>query len=115
MQIKADYFYSLALVGFFGLFILLMVWNTLWYPSTKLPVALVLLLAIMPLLLPLRGLLKANARSCAWMAYLSIAYLMHGSVEAYVNAAERLPASLEVFFSATLFIGATFFIRFKNR
>ncbi len=115
MQIKADYYYWLALVGFLGLFVLLMAWNTLWFPSTKWPIALVLLLAITPMLLPLRGFLNANPKSCAWMAYLSIAYLMHGSVEAYVNAAKRLPASLEVIFSAALFIGTTFYIRFKNR
>jgi uncharacterized membrane protein len=115
MQIKADYYYQLAVGSFFCLFLLLMVWNTLWYPSTKLPIAVVLLLVIAPLLLPLRGFLNANARSCAWMAYLSIAYLMHGSVEVYVNVVERLPASLEILFSSMLFIGATFFIRFKNR
>jgi uncharacterized membrane protein len=115
MPIKAGHYYRLALVGFFGLFALLMAWDTLWFPSTKLPTALVLLLSITPLLLPMRGFLKANSRSCAWMAYLSIAYLMHGSVEAYVNVAERLPASLEVLFSSLLFIGTTFFIRLKNR
>lgn len=115
MHIQARYYYLLAQVGFFGLFVLLMAWNTLWYPVTKFPIALVLLLSITPLLLPMRGFLQANARSCAWMAYLSIGYLMHGSVEVYVNSIERLPASLEVLFSALLFIGTTFFIRFKNR
>lgn len=114
MQNKAKFYYQLALIGFFGLFMLLMAWNTRWFPSVKLPIALVLLLAITPLLLPLRGFLNAKPRSCAWMAYLSIAYLMHGSVEAYVNAAERIPASLEVIFSALLFIGTTFFIRFNK-
>lgn len=114
MQPKAKIYYQLALIGFFGLFILLMVWNTVWFPSSKLPIALVLVFGIAPLLLPLRGFLSANPRSCAWMAYLSIAYIMHGSVEAYVTAAERLPASLEVIFSALLFIGATFFIRFNK-
>ncbi|MCX7087861.1 MAG: DUF2069 domain-containing protein [Methylococcales bacterium] len=114
MHIKPTHYYTLALIGFFGLFTLLMVWNTLWYPSSKYPIALILLIAIAPLLLPLRGLLRANVRSCAWMAYLSIAYLMHGSVEAYVNVAERLPASLEVIFSTLLFVGSTFFIRFKK-
>lgn len=114
MYHKADWFYALALIGFFGLFILLMVWNTLWYPSSKYPVALILLLTITPLLLPLSGLLKANARSCAWMAYLSIAYLMHGAVESYVDSLERLPAILEVIFSSLLFIGCTYYIRFKN-
>jgi uncharacterized membrane protein len=115
MPIKADYYYYLALSGFFGLFAVLMLWNTLWYPPSKLPVALVLLLTVLPLLLPLRGFLNADSRSCAWMAYLSLGYFVHGCVETYANALERLPASLEVLFSLMLFIGATLFIRFKNR
>lgn len=90
-------------------------WNILWYPSSKLPIALVLLLVITPLLLPLRGFLRANPRSCAWMAYVSIAYFMHGVVEAYVNANERLPASLEVLLSLGLFFGTTLFIRYRQR
>jgi uncharacterized membrane protein len=115
MKFNPTHYYFLALASFLGLFALLMFWNTLWYPSTRFPIALMLVLVITPLLLPLRGFLNADSRSCAWVAYLSIAYLMHGTVEVYVNAAERLPASLEVLFSSLLFAGTTLYIRFKHR
>lgn len=114
MSIKADYYYYLALGGFFGLFSLLMLWNTAMYPSTQLPVALVLLLGVAPLLLPLRGFLHANPRSCAWMAYLSIAYCMHGAVEAFVNPNERPLAVIEILCSTSLFVGTTLFIRYRQ-
>ena len=52
MPIKPSYYYRLALCGYFGLFALLMLWNTVLEPTTGLPVALILLLTVTPLLLP---------------------------------------------------------------
>lgn len=115
MKTKADYYHLLALTGFLGLFGLLMLWHTLIAPSPNFPVALVLIFSVSPLLLPMRGFLHTRARSCAWMAYLSLAYFIHGSTEAYVNINERLYASLEVVFSLMLFIGCTLFIRYHKQ
>ncbi|WP_340122927.1 DUF2069 domain-containing protein [Methylobacter svalbardensis] len=115
MTIKPIYYYIIALTGFFGLFALLMLWNTVLVPSTRLPVALVLLVAVTPLLLPMRGLLNRNPRSCAWAAYISLIYFLHGTAEAYVNPDERLYASLEILLSLMLFFGSTFYIRFAGK
>lgn len=111
MKITARHYYISALAGFFGLFILLMLWHTLLAPSGRFPVALVLLVTVTPLLIPMRGLLNAKPKSCAWAAYVSLLYFIHGSVEAYVNVAERLYASLEVFLSLLLFLGAMLYVR----
>jgi uncharacterized membrane protein len=115
MLIKAHYYHNLALSAYFALFSLLMLWNTAFYPSTHFPVVMILIFGIAPLLLPLRGFLNANPRSCAWMAYLSIGYFMHGAMEAYVNPVERPLATLEVICSLLLFSGTTLFIRFHAR
>jgi uncharacterized membrane protein len=110
------FFYATALTGFFGLFSLLMLWHTVLATShSGLPVALLLLLTVAPLLLPMRGLLKQNHKSCAWAAYLSLFYFIHGCQEAYANPIERVYASLEVLFSLMLFFGATFYIRFAKK
>ena len=115
MIIKPIYCYITALAGFFGLFALLMLWNTILSPSTRFPVALVLLVAVTPLLLPMRGLLDRNPRSCAWAAYVSLIYFLHGTAEAYVNPDERLYASLEVMLSLMLFFGTTFYVRLVGK
>lgn len=114
MIIKARYFYFMALTGFFGLFILLMSWHTVLAPSIRFPVALVLLFTVTPLLLPMRGLLRGNPKSCAWAAYVSLIYFIHGSVEAYANPPERLYATLEIIFSLTLFLGASYYVQRQN-
>ncbi len=111
MNIKPIYCYITALTGFFGLFALLMLWNTVLVPSTRFPVALVLLAAVTPLLLPMRGLLDRKPKSCAWAAYISLIYFIHGSVETYVNVDERLYSALEVMLSLMLFFGSAFYVR----
>ncbi len=113
---SANFYFWLALIGYFGLFTLLMLWHTLLSPPVKFPVALVLLITVTPLLLPLRGLLNGNKRSCAWAAYISLLYFAHGSIEAFANPdqVERMYASLEVLFSLSLFIGAMFYVRFEK-
>lgn len=111
MNISPRYYYFVALAGFFGLFILLMLWYTLLAPPTTVPVALILLLTVTPLLLPMRGLLDGKLKSCAWAAYISMLYFIHGSIETYSNPSERLYASLEVIFSLMLFLGAIGYVR----
>ena len=115
MTIKPIYCYIIALAGFFGLFALLMLWNTVLAPSTRFPVALVLLVAVTPLLLPMRGLLDRKPKSCAWAAYVSLIYFLHGTAEAYVNADERLYASLEIMLSLMLFFGCAFYVRLAGK
>jgi uncharacterized membrane protein len=115
MNIKPIYCYIAALIGFFGLFALLMLWHTVLAPSTRFPVALVLLVTVTPLLLPMRGLLDRNPRSCAWAAYVSLIYFLHGTAEAYVNTDERLYAVLEIILSLMLFFGTAFYVRLAGK
>lgn len=107
---KRIFYYYIALTGFFGLFVLLMLWNTIISPSQHLPVVLILLFTVTPVLIPLRGFLNANLKSCTWMSYLSLFYFTHGVAEAYTTAAEFYYALLEVFFSLLLCAGSSFYV-----
>ena len=53
------------------------------------------LVATLPLLLPLRGVLKGNIRSMTWGGYLLVFYLIVGIMEAWSNPPQRLPALLQ--------------------
>ncbi|MBK8817144.1 MAG: DUF2069 domain-containing protein [Methylococcaceae bacterium] len=111
MKIKAAIPYRIALAGFLGLFALLMLWNTVLAPSLHFPVALVLLSTVTPLLLPMRGFLNGRPKSCAWLAYISLIYLVFGCSEAYADIKTRPYALLEIALSLMIFFGATFYIR----
>lgn len=115
MNIKPIYYHSIALVGFFGLFTLLMLWHTVLAPSSQMPITLVLLISVTPLLLPMRGLLARNLKSCAWEAYISLIYFIHGAQELYASPDGRLYAALETVLSLMLFFGATFYVRFSGK
>lgn len=104
------YYYYAALIGFFGLFLLLMAWHTLLAIPGKVPTALLLMVSVGPLLLPFKGLLNRNLKSCTWMTYLSLPYFGHGIVEAYVSQAERPYALLEVLFGLLLCVGAGLYV-----
>ena len=74
--------YGSVLTGYFGLLTLLMLWNTVIAPSQRFPIALTLIVSVLPLMLPLRGLLHGRPVACTWAAYLSLFYVVHGIVEA---------------------------------
>ena len=103
-------FYYAGLTGFFGLFFLMMAWHTVLAPSKQLPTALLLIFSAGPLLLPFRGFLNKNLKSCTWMSYLSLPYFIHGVIEAYVNPSQRPYALLEILFSLLLCFGAGFYV-----
>ena len=114
MKIAPRFLYWIALTGFFGLFALLMLWNTVLTPASNFPVALMLLITVTPLLLPMRGFFNGRLKSCAWLAYISLIYFVHGCAEAYVNASTRPYALLEILLSMMIFFGATFYIRLSG-
>jgi len=104
-----------TLLGYFGLFTLLLAWFTLLAPSQQYPTSIVLIVFIGPLLFPLRGLLHGKKYTHAWTAFLVLLYFIHGVVESWANPAERGLALLEILFSLLLFFGCLFFIRLSSR
>lgn len=103
------------MTGFLELFSLLMLWQTVLAPSSHYPAALSLLVSVTPLLIPFKHFLKGNKKSCSWMAYLSLFYFVHGVIEFYANADERLFAGLEIAFSLQLFFGSAFYVQALSR
>lgn len=81
---RIHYFYA-ALIGYFGLFFLQLAWHTVLFPLNGFPTAFLLIISVGPILLPFRGLLHGNLKSCTWMTYLSLPYFMHGVAEAYAS------------------------------
>lgn len=107
---KRIYYYYCAIIGFLGLFILLMLWHTILLPSVHFPIALVLIFTVSPLLFPLRGLLNKNLKSHTWMSYISLFYFTYGVAQAYTVPAEYYYAMLEVFFSLLLCAGSACYV-----
>lgn len=111
ISIMIQFFKQLSLISFFGLMITLICWITLGEHSSNYPVAAWLILALTPLLFPLRGLLHGKPYTHAWTGFMMLLYFSHGVGEVYSAQAFDIYASLEVLFSFMTFSASIVFIR----
>lgn len=102
-----------ALIGYLGLVGLLLSWFTWLAPPQNIPRVVVIVLLVVPLLFPLRGMIHARRYTHQWVGFLSLFYFMVG-VDASFNHAEGQAylGYWTVVFSLMLFVGSTFFARF---
>jgi len=112
---NSRFYYILALLGYFGLFILLSVWTIYLAPPTIFPISIVLLFYIGPLLIPLRGLLHGTLYTHAWVHFMALFYFTIGVMIAAANIEERHYALAQVVFSIMMFVGSMMYVRIKAR
>jgi len=103
----------LALFSYFGLLAWMMAWATWLHPSRHFPVALDLVVTVLPLTLTLFGMLHARVRSHLWTAYLSMLYVLHGSVEAWASPETRLLSLVELGLALLLFLSCAYYARWR--
>jgi uncharacterized membrane protein len=109
-----EFFKQLSLISFFGLMITLICWITLGEHGAHYPVAGWLIMALTPLLFPLRGLLHGKPYTHAWTGFMMLLYFSHGIGEVYSAPAFNVYASLEVLFSFLTFSASVVFIRLNS-
>jgi len=112
---SSRFYYSLALLGYFGLFFLLLLWTVYLSPPTIFPVSVVLICYVGPLLIPLRGLLYGKLYTHAWVHFMALFYFTIGVMVAAANAEERGYALIQVACSIMMFIGSMMYVRVKAR
>lgn len=105
------FLHSLILCGHLGTMILLVAWYSWLAPSTHFPRTLVLLVLVLPLFAPLRGLLHARRYTIAWSCFLALLYFTHGVIEAYTSPITRYYGLLEIALTSLWFLAALAFIR----
>lgn len=111
----SQFWYATALMGYLGLFGLLLLWLGWLEPPRQLPVALALILLAGPLLLPLRGLLHGRPHTHAWSSFLALFYFVVGVFNVAGPMERPWLAWLEIGFSLLLFLGAILYVRAHAR
>jgi len=109
------FFKRLAISSYLGLMISLICWITLAEHSSNYPTFAWLLIALTPLLFPLRGILHGKPYTHAWTGFLMLFYFSHGVGEVYSAQGFDLYASLEVLFSSMTFVSSILYIRFNAK
>ena len=103
----------IARTFYFGLFVWILIWNTLINPPY--PAALALLSLITPLLLTLRGILHSRRHSYIWLSILTPFYFALGASHAYINSETRVYGIGLFLLSLALFVSALGTIRANRR
>src|SRR5690554_3999715 len=111
----AHLFRVISLLSFFGLLLSLLAWIIIAEHSENFPTAAWLIIGVMPLLFPLRGILYGKTYTHAWASFLMLFYLAHGIDELYSGDAIFCYPLLEVVFSSSFFIAANMYIRISAK
>lgn len=104
----------ISLTGYAALLLLLIIWHGFAFPDASRPWT-VLGMILVPILLPLPGIIRGKPYTHAWSSYIILMYFIHGCVEAYANPAQRNFALLEIILTTYLFIGVIFYTRYRSR
>ncbi len=103
----------LAIISLILLLSLVFTWIVWFLTPPHWPRPLLILIAAVPLALPLRGMLYQRYRSHLLAAYLSLLYALHGGSELWVSDQLWLPL-LEVLLALSLFFCCALFVRFTR-
>lgn len=110
-----QFFHRLALFGYFGLLIWMPLWLFVLTDEVKTSALFNVLFWIVPLLFPLRGIIKNQPYTYAWANFIVMIYLMHGLTSIYAVSSEWLYALIELIFATSMFVGCSFYARMRGK
>lgn len=104
-------YYTITLLGYFGIMLLLLAWYGWLSPPGLLQPAVVIVLLTLPLFAALRGILHARRYTITWSLFLALFYMSHGIVETWsMDQARWLPLT-EIVLSLCWLSGGILFVR----
>lgn len=106
---------KVALLGYFSLLIFMPLWLLVLSPSESLSTLTTLILFTLPLLFPLKGLLQGNPYTYAWSNFIVLIYFLHSLTTLWVLPSDRVWAILELIFASTMFLGCSYYAKYKGQ
>ncbi|WP_017941385.1 MULTISPECIES: DUF2069 domain-containing protein [unclassified Thioalkalivibrio] len=105
---------GLALIAYLALLGLILVWTTWIDPPEIVPISVALVILVLPLLFPLRGMLHGRRYTHAWSSLLALAYVTLGITLA-AAADARLYGLLMTAASLAWFAGCLLYVKLDAR
>lgn len=118
MQLNSAFYRKLALVSYLGLLMWVPVWHIMLAEPLGRSFEFEIFLGVMwtvPLLLPLKGILKAQPYTHAWANFIVMFYIIHGLTSVYAVENETLYAMIELILSTGMFVGCSVFARMRGK
>jgi len=105
----------LTLFSFFGLMLTLLGWIILAPHADNYPTAAWILIGVVPLLFPMRGLLYAKPYTHAWTSFLMLFYFSHSVGEVYSSGGVAIYPILALAFSSLCFVSTILFVKMQAK
>ncbi|WP_102796894.1 DUF2069 domain-containing protein [Bowmanella denitrificans] len=115
MNPKTRFFRILALSSYISLLLFSILWHFVLTTEGQYSLLFLFLMWVLPLLLPLRGILQGKPYTHAWANFILMFYLLHGLTGIYALQQEYWYAAIEVLLASLAFIGCSFFARLRGR
>ncbi|MCC2615569.1 DUF2069 domain-containing protein [Aestuariibacter halophilus] len=106
---------KLATVCHGGLLIWVPVWHYLLSDAQSMSPLLTFAMWVVPLLLPIPGMLKDKPYTYAWANFVVMWYLLHGFTAVYAVDGERLYALVEIILAIGMFVGCSYYARLRGK
>lgn len=106
--------HRLALIGYWGLILLIPLWNLWWFPPTNFSGKGVTLFLLIPLIFPMKGLHQGKAYTHAWSGFIAVIYVCHGLTALFLSMEEIIPVMLELIFSSLFLFGGMYYARWRG-
>jgi uncharacterized membrane protein len=104
---------ALSLGSYLGLIGWMMAWIVWLSDTPRDHISFSLIILVTPLLLPLRGVLAGRDRAIVWGTLVSLIYVVHGGMLAWVDAAQRPFGLFEVGLATLFIVSGSFFVRWR--
>jgi len=114
-RISTNNLKKIALIGYFSLLFYMPLWLLVLSPSESLSSATTLVMFTLPLLFPLKGLLQGKPYTYAWSNFIVLIYFLHGLTTFWVLPEDRIWATIELIFATTMFLGATYYAKYRGQ
>ena len=103
----------LALVGYFGTMAFLMLWIIKLAPP-QIPKSIALAISLLPLLLPLRGMIHGRVYTHSWAGFLALPYFAFG-VDAAIHRTEKPWLGMVLVVLSTMwFFGSAYYSKYRK-
>jgi len=114
-RISTETHKKIALTGYFSLLIYMPLWLLWINPSEGLSPTLNLVFFTVPLLFPLRGLIRGNPYTFAWSNFVVMIYFLHSLTTLWVSSSDLLWATLELIFASMMFVSGTYYAKYRGQ
>ncbi len=106
---------TITLVSYFSLLLFMPLWLIFLSPSQGLSPILSLCMFTVPLLFPMRGLLKGNPYTFAWSNFVLMIYFLHSLTTLVVSEEDRLWAIIELVLTSIMFLSASYYAKYRGQ